>query len=148
MTSTPTSILTIGGDHLGPLLHRARRLRGTSQRHLADQLCAVSGMPTVSRHEVSRWEREERLPSPFWLGWLSDVLGIPLADLERASNRTRDRRTADAPVGIGLPTNPQVSPWPWRLIRARPVTDSTGHVTLRVVSETAPRHFDGAAAGG
>lgn len=51
------------------LLRRLRRARGFSQVRLAEKLCQVSGRTTVSRHEVSRWERGERAPDRFWLGW-------------------------------------------------------------------------------
>jgi hypothetical protein len=55
-------------------------------------------MPTVSRHEVSRWEREERVPGSFWLGWLAVVLDFPLAGLEAAVAATR--RVGQQPVPI------------------------------------------------
>ena len=61
----------------GSLLAQLRTERGLSQLRLAERLCAASGVPTVSRHEVSRWEREARVPGPFWLGWLAAVLEVP-----------------------------------------------------------------------
>jgi transcriptional regulator with XRE-family HTH domain len=64
-------------ESLGPLLAQLRAERGLSQLRLAERLCAASAVPTVSRHEVSRWEREERVPGPFWLGWLAAVLEVP-----------------------------------------------------------------------
>jgi transcriptional regulator with XRE-family HTH domain len=67
------------------VLTRLRLARGYSQLRLAERLCAVAGVPTVSRHEVSRWEREERVPGPFWLGWLAVVLDAPLEQLESAA---------------------------------------------------------------
>jgi len=80
----------------GPVLAQLRLRRGWSQLRLAEQLCAASGTPTVSRHEVSRWEREERVPGGFWLGWLAAVLDTPLADLATAADRARLRhRLAD-----------------------------------------------------
>jgi transcriptional regulator with XRE-family HTH domain len=63
----------------GRRLAQLRRRRGLSQRQLADQLCLVAGVATVSRNEISRWERGVRLPAQAWLGWLSVVLGVPLA---------------------------------------------------------------------
>lgn len=71
-------------ESIGALLTRLRLARGFSQLRVAQRLCAAAGMPTVSRHEVSRWEREERLPGSFWLGWLSVVLETPLEELEAA----------------------------------------------------------------
>ncbi|GHJ44990.1 hypothetical protein Cs7R123_23320 [Catellatospora sp. TT07R-123] len=61
---------------LGRLIAQQRRLRGYSQARLAELLCAAAGSPTVTRHEVSRWERGERLPGVQWLGWLAHVLGL------------------------------------------------------------------------
>jgi tetratricopeptide (TPR) repeat protein len=46
-------------------------------------------MPTVSRHEVSRWERRERIPGRFWLHWLAVVLDTPLETLEAAVAASR-----------------------------------------------------------
>lgn len=59
-----------GPESLGPLLARLRRARGRSQQALAAELCAASGVPTLSRHEVSRWERQLRVPEASgWAGW-------------------------------------------------------------------------------
>ena len=55
------------GGSFGPLLAHLRVRRGWSQLRLAEQLCAASSVPTVSRHEISRWERQERVPGDFWL---------------------------------------------------------------------------------
>ncbi|MET7422858.1 helix-turn-helix transcriptional regulator [Dactylosporangium sp. NPDC005555] len=79
-------------ESLGALLTRVRQAQGKSQVRLAGLLCAASGQPTLTRHEVSRWEREERIPSQVWLGWLALVLDTPLDELERAAARTRRRR--------------------------------------------------------
>jgi transcriptional regulator with XRE-family HTH domain len=79
-------------ESLGPVLTRARLARGWSQLRVAAQLCAASGTVTVTRNEVSRWERGERVPSGFWLGWLAFVLEVPVEELARAAARTRRRR--------------------------------------------------------
>ncbi|GAB3859139.1 helix-turn-helix domain-containing protein [Dactylosporangium cerinum] len=81
------------GESLGVLLTRLRQAQGKSQVRLAGLLCAASGLPTLTRHEISRWEREERVPSQVWLGWLALVLDTPVHDLERAAARTRRRRS-------------------------------------------------------
>lgn len=87
---------TAAGDPeaIGGVLTRLRLARGYSQLRLAERLCAAAGMPTVSRHEVSRWEREERLPGPFWLGWLAVVLDAPLDQLEVAVATARQQPAA------------------------------------------------------
>ncbi|WP_426506543.1 hypothetical protein ACPPVO_51310 [Dactylosporangium sp. McL0621] len=76
-------------ETFGALLTRLRLARGRSQLRLAEMLCAAADVPTITRHEVSRWERGERVPGPPWLAWLAFVLQTPLDDLERAAARTR-----------------------------------------------------------
>jgi len=83
-------------ESLGPLLAQLRVERGLSQLRLAERLCAAAAVPTVSRHEVSRWEREERVPGPFWLGWLAVVLDTPLEGLEAAVAAARHAPAATA----------------------------------------------------
>lgn len=78
-----------GPQLLGPLLAQLRLARGWSQLRVAAELCAASGVPTLSRHEVSRWERQLRLPGEFWLGWLAVVLAVPADVLATAAARTR-----------------------------------------------------------
>ncbi|WP_406071737.1 helix-turn-helix domain-containing protein [Micromonospora sp. NBC_01638] len=73
---------------LGPLLARRRLARGWSQQRAAAELCAAAGVPTLSRHEVSRWERQRRVPGGFWLGWLAVVLDVPLVALAEAAAAT------------------------------------------------------------
>ncbi|WP_433534927.1 helix-turn-helix domain-containing protein [Micromonospora sp. CA-249363] len=85
---------------LGPLLVRHRLARGWSQRRAAAELCAAAGVATLSRHEVSRWERQRRVPGGFWLGWLAVVLDVPAAVLTEAAARTR-RSGPPATAGPG-----------------------------------------------
>jgi transcriptional regulator with XRE-family HTH domain len=85
-------------ESLGAVLTQVRLASGRSQLRVAEQLCAASGVATVSRHEVSRWEREERIPTGFWLSWLAAVLDVPLGELQRAAAVTRRRRPARPPV--------------------------------------------------
>ncbi|MGI5148555.1 helix-turn-helix domain-containing protein [Plantactinospora sp. CA-294935] len=72
--------------------------RGWSQLRVAEQLCAASGVPTVSRHEVSRWERQQRVPGEFWLNWLAAVLEVPVEELAVAAAASRPT-TADGGEG-------------------------------------------------
>jgi transcriptional regulator with XRE-family HTH domain len=92
-------------ESLGGLLARIRGDQGVTQLRLAARLCAAAGCPTVTRHEVSRWEREERIPTGYWLGWLAVVLDHPLEELERAAAVAR-RRRLDRPVPRRLATPP------------------------------------------
>jgi transcriptional regulator with XRE-family HTH domain len=98
-------------ESIGALLTRIRLASGRSQLRVAELLCAASGAPTVTRHEVSRWEREERIPGAYWLRWLAVVLDAPLDDLERAVAASRIRppdgppdgaaaRRTDDPLGV------------------------------------------------
>jgi transcriptional regulator with XRE-family HTH domain len=87
-------------ETLGALLARVRLARGRSQLRVAELVCAASGMATVTRHEVSRWERDLRLPGAHWLRWLAVVLEVPLDELERAAAVTRALRAGCAePAG-------------------------------------------------
>jgi transcriptional regulator with XRE-family HTH domain len=64
---------------LGRQIARSRRRLGLSQQQLADRLCAATGGSTISRNEISRWERGARLPSGPWLTLLSTILGTQLS---------------------------------------------------------------------
>ncbi|MGC4805762.1 helix-turn-helix domain-containing protein [Micromonospora sp. DT233] len=92
-------------DRLGPLLARLRQARGRSQQRLAAELCAASGVPTLSRHEVSRWERQRRVPGGFWLGWLAVVLAVPVELLAEAAGRSRPTHRATTPTHRATPTH-------------------------------------------
>jgi transcriptional regulator with XRE-family HTH domain len=84
-------------ETIGTLLAQVRGELGVTQLRLAERLCAASGTATVTRNEISRWERGERIPTRYWLRWLSVVLEIPLARLERAGAAARRmRRSAPA----------------------------------------------------
>jgi transcriptional regulator with XRE-family HTH domain len=87
----------VPAESIGALLARVRTGSGRSQLRVAELLCAASGLPTITRHEISRWEREARIPSGYWLRWLAAVLDVPLDDLERAAAAARARR--DVPHG-------------------------------------------------
>lgn len=81
-------------DALGVRVAQVRAARGCTQLRLAELLCAASGTATVTRHEVSRWERGQRVPNAFWLRWLAVVLDVPLNEFERAAAVTRGVRAA------------------------------------------------------
>jgi transcriptional regulator with XRE-family HTH domain len=98
-------------DGFGTLLARARHARGRSQQQLAQELCAISGASTISRHEISRWEREERIPTPYWTERLSAVLRIDASDMAHAIARTRLRRSSRT-------EHRSASAWPWRVLAA------------------------------
>nr|WP_246076705.1 helix-turn-helix domain-containing protein [Amycolatopsis cihanbeyliensis] len=80
------------------LQHRYRH--GLTQYTLADRLAIVSGNYSVTREEVSRWERGKRIPGPYWRAWLSLALELPRVELERAAAAQRHsrRNTRTRPV--------------------------------------------------
>jgi transcriptional regulator with XRE-family HTH domain len=72
------------GEAIGELLVRLRKGHGYSQDTVAQLLCTHSGTATVTRNEVSRWERQVRVPSAYWLRHLAHVLHVPLEVLREA----------------------------------------------------------------
>lgn len=91
-TPWPVPAGMAGVETIGAVIARVRTEHGVTQLKLAEWLCAAAGVATVTRHEVSRWEREERLPSRFWLGWLALVLDLPVDQLELAVVAARRQR--------------------------------------------------------
>jgi transcriptional regulator with XRE-family HTH domain len=76
---------TISAVSIGDLIRDLRLALGWSQARLAEELCRVSRNATVTREDVSRWERGRRRPGRFWLRHLATALDVPLQVLERAS---------------------------------------------------------------
>ncbi|MGH3614389.1 MAG: helix-turn-helix domain-containing protein [Pseudonocardia sp.] len=50
---------------IGPLLRALRERTGRSQAQQAELLSQLAGRP-VTRNEISRWENETRLLTPYW----------------------------------------------------------------------------------
>ncbi len=75
-------------ERFGQYLARLRRAAGMSQRELADVLCQLSGTQSVTRSEVSRYERGTRLPE-IWLPFIAEALHTPLPGLQRAAATAR-----------------------------------------------------------
>ncbi len=85
---------------MGELIRELRLSVGWSQGRLADELCRTAAHTTVTREDVSRWERGKRHPGPFWLRHLATVLEVPLRVLEGGSVRRRDFITSVAATAI------------------------------------------------
>lgn len=81
---------------LPALLKQLREQAGMSQSDLAARLCAITGTATVTRTEVSRWERGRRRPEA-WLAALAAALGVERAVLEGAAERDRRRALPERP---------------------------------------------------
>ncbi|MFD9075462.1 helix-turn-helix transcriptional regulator [Streptomyces lasiicapitis] len=82
--------------NFGVYLAGLRRAAGKSQRQLAALLCDVSGTQSVTRTEVSRWERGRRVPE-VWLPWLAQLFAVPLQEMEQAAAYARGDEWARLP---------------------------------------------------
>lgn len=87
-------------DRIGGLIRELRLERGWSQSRLAAKLCDISRHATVTREDVSRWERGKRTPGPFWLRQLATALEVPLTLLEGDPVKRRTMLTDIAAVSI------------------------------------------------
>ena len=83
----------------GAYLARLREDADLSQRKLAEHLCRTSGTTSVTRNEVSRWERGDRLPDT-WLPSLAAAFAVPLEDLERAAAYARGEDAGRLPGAL------------------------------------------------
>ncbi|MFB9728999.1 helix-turn-helix transcriptional regulator [Haloechinothrix salitolerans] len=86
------SVRPYRSEPIGTVVRRARQERGLSQHALAEALMSLSNNYGVSRTEVARWERGKRVPGPYWRGWLSSVLDIPVERLGAAARTARAQR--------------------------------------------------------
>lgn len=120
-------------QRFGAYLARLRRDVPLSQSALAARLCLLSGISTLTRNEVSRWERGERIPDT-WLRFLSQALRAPLDDLERAAAYARGEEAGHLPGTLVtldelLPADAELTTVPTgRRIGPGTVTDLAGRV--------------------
>jgi transcriptional regulator with XRE-family HTH domain len=85
------------------VIRELREELGWSQSRLADEICKISGRATITRCDVSRWERGKRRPRPVMLRDLAAALQVPVqllesATVERRAFLTDLAATAIAPV--------------------------------------------------
>ncbi|MFF1548719.1 helix-turn-helix domain-containing protein [Streptomyces sp. NPDC058291] len=127
----------------GVYLAGLRRAAGKSQRQLAGLLCALSGTASVTRNEVSRWERGARVPEA-WLPCLAQAFGVPLLELEQAASYARGEEWARLPGAAAslsalLPEGDplrQLQASTWRRIDEGAVTGLAGRVhALRLADD-------------
>jgi transcriptional regulator with XRE-family HTH domain len=138
----PSPSDAIRPEKIGPLLIRLRNARGWNQLRLAERLCDASGTTTISRHEISRWERQERIPSVFWLRWFAIVFDVPLDDIETAAIVARNAgkpavlaARSGGSAGAGrVPTTP-VQRTTQSVAASRPPRPSNGASRSRVMIE-------------
>ncbi|WP_158850775.1 helix-turn-helix domain-containing protein [Saccharothrix deserti] len=76
---------------IGPLLRRQRQVLGRSQSEQAEVLSELAGR-AVTRNEVSRWESEARLLTPYWQQHYANSLSVPVAELRRAVAAAKAQR--------------------------------------------------------
>ncbi|WP_433331661.1 AAA family ATPase [Spirillospora sp. CA-294931] len=79
----------------------ARLRAGRSQREQAELLCQLAESATLTRNEVSRWERGERIPDD-WLPHIARAHDVPLHVLERKAAHARgvERATSRPPFDL------------------------------------------------
>ncbi|WP_202638646.1 helix-turn-helix domain-containing protein [Bailinhaonella thermotolerans] len=80
-------------EPIGRLIALRRQELGHSQARLAELLNEIAALdpPTLTRHEISRWERGDRLPRT-WLPALATALRLPVEELREAAELARVRR--------------------------------------------------------
>lgn len=76
---------------VGDVIASRRADLGLTQTELAAALNTTSGRDTVTRNEVSRWERGDVAPR-YWLPHLATVLDVPLHDLRIAARGSKVSR--------------------------------------------------------
>lgn len=79
---------------IGPLLRELREATGRSQSDQAAYLSTLADR-FITRNEVSRWERETRLLTPFWQERCAKSFGVPVPALNDAVRRARINRRLD-----------------------------------------------------
>lgn len=77
---------------LGTLIRDLRLAADWSQGDLAVKLCAASGRCSLTREEVSRWERGKVIPGSFWMHHLAGALCVPAAVLIEEARLDRVKR--------------------------------------------------------
>lgn len=83
-------------EPVGSMIRRTRNRLGYSQYEIAIELAKISGNDSLTREEVSRWERGKRIPGPYWRQWISRVLLVPPQDLDLAARIARGVRVSGA----------------------------------------------------
>ncbi|MFF0386926.1 helix-turn-helix domain-containing protein [Streptomyces sp. NPDC004286] len=81
---------------IGPLIRDLRETKSFSRKALAEELAISAGTATGAPglDAVRRWERGKIIPSRFWIGHLSRVLGVPAEQLAEEARLDRVNRRA------------------------------------------------------
>ncbi|ELS55764.1 helix-turn-helix transcriptional regulator [Streptomyces viridochromogenes] len=79
-------------DPFAELLLRLRTDAGRTQEQQADAINAVSGRDTMTRREISRYEKFENVPTNHTLAHIAAASGVPFEELLREAKAARARR--------------------------------------------------------
>ncbi|MFD4554872.1 helix-turn-helix transcriptional regulator [Streptomyces sp. NPDC058469] len=79
-------------DPFAELLLRLRREAGRTQEQQADAINAASGRETVTRREITRYEKSENIPTNHTLAHIAVATGVPFDELLREAKAARARR--------------------------------------------------------
>lgn len=79
-------------DPFAELLLRLRKDAGRTQEQQADAINAVSGRHTMTRREISRYEKFENVPTNHTLAHIAAASGVPFEELLREAKAARSRR--------------------------------------------------------
>ncbi|KMS76917.1 transcriptional regulator [Streptomyces viridochromogenes] len=79
-------------DPFAELLLRLRKDAGRTQEQQADAINAVSGRDTMTRREISRYEKFENVPTNHTLAQIAAASGVPFQELLREAKAARARR--------------------------------------------------------
>lgn len=85
-------------EQIDALLTRLRDESGRSQSEQAELLSELSGR-SITRHEVSRWERGGRIITPFWQEHYAASFNVPVGTIRAAVAATRAARRRAAKGG-------------------------------------------------
>ncbi len=88
---SPTEV-TLMADPFAELLLRLRQDAGRTQEQQAAAINAVSGRDTMTRREISRYEKFENVPTDHTLEHIAAAYGISFEDLRREAKAARARK--------------------------------------------------------
>ncbi|UMP05573.1 helix-turn-helix transcriptional regulator [Amycolatopsis sp. EV170708-02-1] len=86
-------------NSIGELLRTLRGGTGRSQTDQAAVLSELSGQ-AITRNEISRWESEKRLPTPFWQRYIAGSFGVEEKRVSRAVSAARAKRRKGRVGGV------------------------------------------------
>lgn len=81
-------------DPFAELLFRLRKKTGRTQEEQAEAINAVSGRDTLTRREISRYEKFENVPTNHTLAHIAVACGVPFEELQPEAKAARARRRA------------------------------------------------------